>query len=261
MPIWTSSTPRTRPRAALARANGPDDSGATWNEAERDGVARLAQKAGNALAAIGDEGRAGAAYDRAAKLASGPLAHAGNLLNQGNRYFLRNSATSSQGYITLDAEARQEFALRGGRQLIASVVGQHVLCLVNAEAAYQAALDAAGEAEAAPGAGIVAATALIDLGNVCWAWGQTLTTEGERELGRLPLGPDFQSRLVSAGSGAQACYEAAVAQYLAGLARLGAGQAGAAGTPEVPRERLPLVISRAVKPERDALPGRPRDGG
>ncbi|MGE5603097.1 MAG: CHAT domain-containing protein, partial [Nitrososphaerales archaeon] len=232
-------------RASLERRTpGAHDDPASWSPAEREGVARFAQAAGNALATIGDEERAGAAYDRAAALATGPLARAGNLVNRGNRSFLRNSAVGSQGYITLDAEARQEFVLHGAKHLIASVVGKHVTSLCGAESAYQEALDALAElGPDVAAAQTLAATCELNLGNVAWAWGQTLVTEGESQLGKLPLGAAFASKLVTPDSGARACYEAAVASYEACLARLGATQAGMSGAPSVPGDALPLVAA------------------
>jgi CHAT domain-containing protein len=231
-------------RAALSRTAGASGSVAPWTESERDAVARLAQKAGNALAVIGDEDRAAAAYERAAALATGPLARAGNLVNQGNRYFLQNSAAGTEGYITLDATARQEFVLHGSKQLIAAVVGKHVASLCSAEASYQAALgELSGLPPDTPGAQALAATCEINLGNVCWAWGQTLVTEGESQLGRLPLGPSFASKFVTTESGASACYEAAAGRYNAALARLGAGEAGTRGASPVAPEAVTPVAS------------------
>lgn len=228
-------------RAALGRRSGD---AATWAESERDGVARFAQKAGNALAAIGDEERAGEAYRRAAALASGPLAVAGNFVNEGNRNFLRNSVVGGQGYITLDAEARQAFVLRGPERLKAAIAGQHVDALSRAEESYWAALDAlAGVEPGSQGAQSLTATCHIDLGNVAWAWGQTLVAEGAAALGELLPGKAFASKMVGGDSSPQACYEAAVAGYEAALDGLGAGEAGGQEAGSLPPDALPLVIT------------------
>ncbi len=228
-------------RAALGRRGDAAADATGWTATERDAVSRFAQKAGNALASIGDEEQAGEAYLRAEALAAGPLAVAGARVNEGNRQFLRNSVVGGQGYITLDVEARQAFVLRGPERLKAAVGGRHVESLSLAEAAYRGALDAlAGLDPAVPGARNLAATCHVDLGNVGWAWGQTMVAECAARLRALPGIDGFDSQLLALDSGPRRCYEAALAEYGAALALLDAEQAGG---PPVPDEALPLVLT------------------
>lgn len=260
-------------RAALGRRTpGAEKDASSWRRAERDGVARLTQKAGNALAAIGDEERARQAYAEVATLAVDPLSQATDLLNQGNLQFLHNSVVGGQGYITLDASARQAFVLHGPEKLIETVVGRHVSSLCEAERCYRAALDALSQVRPdAPGQRALLATCHINLGNVAWAWGQTLGIEDASRLDVLPLGDAFSSELVSGGSDARACFEAAIVGYGAGLASLGAEDD--AGDTQLRADLAPLAATalssssemrylvareqlRAAPP---AQPGTPRD--
>ena len=128
----------SRAVAALERRDADRN---TWRRVERDGLARLAQKAGNALLAIGDERKADEAFARALGwLPDDPLLKAIDLINRGNLLFLRNALDRDQGYITVDRMLQKRMADEGPAALQAEKLRRHVESLGQAEKDYRAAL-------------------------------------------------------------------------------------------------------------------------
>jgi CHAT domain-containing protein len=196
----------SRAVAVLGRRNADRS---TWLRAEHDGLARLAQKAGNALLAIGDEQKADEAFTRARDwLPDDPLLKAIDLINRGNLQFLRNALDRDQGYITVDRVLQKRIADEGPAALLEEKLKRHVESLGKAEKAYREALATlpAGNTE-------LRALCHLNLGNLAWAWAKVVASEGAARLGALPATSGLESELVSKDSDARACLQAAIAEY------------------------------------------------
>lgn len=188
--------------------------------ASRDFAARLAQKAGNALYFMGDEGAAKEAYESARRLSSDdPLAEAVHLINLGNLAYLRDNLLDQRGYVTLDSELRYKLAMEGPTALQATKIAGHIAGLTEAERCYRYALERLSALAAdEPLVRELTATAHVNLGNTAWAWARAMEAEGVERLDELPLGEGWQSALVAQSATLADCYRAAVAHQQQALA-------------------------------------------